>query len=338
LQKKLMVLLVTLLLITLIMGGCSTMENKTVATTSSYPDKPITLIVPFGVGGGIDLVARVLEKSASKHLGQPLVVINKPGGTGTIGWNEVVSATPDGYTLGMTGIEILLQPLYGPTKYHYPSALEPIAQITELSLVMAVQSDQPWNNIGDLIEYAKQHPGQIKFGHPGMGGINHVMGETLAKVSHTQLEQVPFQSGAEAMANLLGGHVQVVFLNPAAVKEHLKSGKVKALAIGGEKRLTDPIFANIPTFREQGLDVVCNSWNGIAAPKGLPDEVKNKLNEGLKKMFNDPEFQKNMDNLGLQVTYLGPKESAEKWLTDSQKLTQLVQEAGIVEKIKGQKK
>ena len=95
------------------MGGCSTMENKTVATTSSYPDKPITLIVPFGVGGGIDLVARVLEKSASKHLGQPLVVINKPGGTGTIGWNEVVSATPDGYTLGMTGIEILLQPLYG---------------------------------------------------------------------------------------------------------------------------------------------------------------------------------------------------------------------------------
>lgn len=337
-QKKSLVLLVALLLSILIIGGCSRMETKTVTTTSNYPDKPITLIVPFGVGGGIDLVARVLEKSSSKHLGQPLVVVNKPGGTGTVGWNEVVSATPDGYTLGMTGIEIILQPLYGPTKYHYPSALEPIAQITELSLIMAVQSDQPWNNIGDFIEYAKQHPGEIKFGHPGIGGINHVMGETLAKSSNIKLGQVPFQSGSEAMANLLGGHVQVVFLNPAAVKEHLKSGKIKAIAVGGEKRLLDPVFADIPTFREQGLDVVCNSWNGIAAPKGLPDEVKNKLNKGLKKMFNDPEFQKNMENLGLQVNYLDPKESQEKWLTDSQKLTNLVQETSIVDIIRSQKK
>ena len=333
------ILFVSCLLSILLLGGCTSMEkNKVVPATTKYPDKPITLIVPFGVGAGIDLVARTMEKSASTHLGQPLVVVNKPGGTGTIGWNEVAGAPPDGYTLAMTGIEIILQPLYGPTKYHYPSALDPIAQITELSLIMAVQSDQPWNSLEDLIDYAKKHPGEVKFGHPGIGGINHVLGETFAKAANIQLEQVPFQGGAEVMSNLLGGHIQVVFLNPAAVKEQLKSGKVKALALGGEKRLTDPVFANIPTFREQGLDVVCNSWNGIAAPKGLPDDVKKKLSEGIKKVIDDPEFQKNMENLGLQITYLGPEESEEKWLTDSQKLTKTVQETGIAEKIKAQKK
>lgn len=336
--KRSFILFTSFLISILLLGGCSSMEKEAIPAATKYPEKPITLIVPFGVGGGIDLVARTVEKSASTHLGQPLVVINKPGGTGTIGWNEVASASPDGYTLAMTGIEIILQPLYGPTKFHYPSALEPIAQITELSLIMAVQADQPWNTLEDLIAYAKEHPGEIKFGHPGIGGINHVLGETFAKTANIQLEQVPFQSGAEAMSNLLGGHIQVVFLNPAAVKEQLKAGKVKALALGGEKRLTDPIFATIPTFKEQGLDVVCNSWNGIAAPKGLPEDVKKKLSEGIKKVIDDPEFQRNMENLGLQVTYLGPDDSAKKWLIDSQQLTKTVQETGIAENIKTQKK
>jgi tripartite-type tricarboxylate transporter receptor subunit TctC len=336
-QKKSLILLAACLLTIFIIGGCTAMENKTV-TTTTYPNKPITLIVPFGVGSGIDLVARALEKSAFTHLGQSLIVINKPGGAGTIGWNEVAGAPPDGYTLGITGIDIILQPLYGPTKYHYPSALEPIAQITEVSLIMAVQSDQPWKNLGDLIDYAKKHPGEIKFGHPGIGGMHHVLGKTFAKAANIQLEQVPFQGGAEAMSNLLGGHIQVVFLNPAAVKEHLKSGKVRALAIGGEQRLIDPVFANIPTFREQGLDIVCNSWNGIAAPKGLPTDVKNKLTDGFKAIINDPEFKKNIEQLGLQVNYLGPKESEEKWLTDSQISTKTVQETGILDEIKAQKK
>jgi tripartite-type tricarboxylate transporter receptor subunit TctC len=314
------------------------MENKTVTMTKKYPDKPITLIVPFGVGGGMDLVARLLEKTATKQLGQPLVILNKPGGAGTSGWNELAGSNPDGYTLGITGIEVLLQPLYGETKFHYPTALEPLAQISESLMVMVVQTQQPWQNTDDLIAYAKQHPGEIKFGHSGVGGINHIAGETFAKAADIQIEQVPFQSSAETMVNLLGGHTQVAFLAPVSAKEHVKNGTVRVLAVAGEKRLTDPIFANTPTFKEQGLDVVGSSWFGIAAPKGLPIEVKNKLTDGFKTMINDPEFQKNIEQLGLQVTYLGPKESDEKWLTDSQRLTKTVQETGIVAKIKAQKK
>ncbi len=314
------------------------MGKKTVTTTSKYPDKPITLIVPFGVGGGMDLVARLLEKTAPTHLGQPLVIVNKPGGAGTLGWNELAGATPDGYTISMTGIEVILQPLYGPTKYHYPSALEPLAQITEISLVMAIQSGQPWNNISDLIEYAKQHPGKIKFGHPGVGSMNHIAGETFAQAANIQLEQVPFQSAAESTASLLGGHIQVAFVTPASVKMHMKNGTIRVLAIAGEKRLADPIFADVPTFKEQGLDVIGSSWFGIAAPKGLPIEVKNKLANGFKTMINEPEFKKNIEQLGLQVNYLGPKETQERWLNDSEKLAKTIQETGILDKIKAQKK
>jgi tripartite-type tricarboxylate transporter receptor subunit TctC len=337
--KKILVFLAfCLFMLSIMLEGCTTMQDMTVTTSKKYPEKPITLIVPFGVGGGMDLMARLLEKSAPTQLGQPLVIINKPGGAGAIGWNELAGATPDGYTLGITGIEVLLQPLYGQTKYHYPTALDPIAQITELSIVMAVQADQPWQNVNDLITYAKQHPGEIKFGHTGLGGISHIAGEAFAKTADIQLEQVPFQSASESTANLLGKHVQVIFINPASIKEYMKSGMVRALAIAGEHRLTDPVFANVPTFKEQGLDVIYSSWFGIAAPKELPIEVKNKLADGFKAMINDPEFKKNIENLGLEVNYLGPKESQEKWLNDSEKLTNIVHETGILDKIKEQKK
>jgi tripartite-type tricarboxylate transporter receptor subunit TctC len=337
-QKKSLTLLIACLLIILILGGCTTMQDKIVTTTKKYPEKPITLIVPFGVGGGMDLMARLLEKSAPTQLGQPLVIINKPGSAGTFGWNELSSASPDGYTLGITGVELLLQPLYGPTKYYYPTALDPLVQITESPMVMAVQADKPWQNANDLIAYAKQHPGELKFGHSGVGGIAHVAGESFTKNANIQLEQVPFQSSAESMANLLGGHVQVIFLNPASIKEQMKSGLVRALAVASEQRLTDPAFASIPTFKEQNLKVVGSSWFGIAAPKDLPDDVKNKLVNGLKAMINDPEFKKNVINLGLEVNYLGPKESQEKWLNDSEQLTKTIQDTGILDKIKDQKK
>jgi tripartite-type tricarboxylate transporter receptor subunit TctC len=337
-QKKSWVLLMACLLISLILGGCTNMQDKTVTTTTKFPDKPITLIVPFGVGGGMDLVARLLEKSAPSQLGQPLVIVNKPGAAGALGWNELAGAAPDGYTLGMTGVELILQPLYGPTKFYYPTALDPLIQIIESPMVMVIQADQPWQNTNDLIAYARQYPGRIKFGHSGIGGIAHVAGESFAKNANIHLEQVPFQSASEEMAGLLGGHIQIAFLSPASIKEQMKSGAIRALAIASEHRLTDPIFATIPTFNEQKLQVVGGSWFGIAAPKELPAEVKNTLADRLKTMINDPEFKKSITNLGLEVNYLGPKESAEKWLDDNEKLTKTVQETGILDTIKEQKR
>jgi len=306
-------------------------------TTNKFPEQPITMIVGFSAGGGGDLLARSLEKLSIKYLGQSLVVINKPGGSGTIGWNELVSSSPGGYTVGMTTTDLLLQPLYGQTKYPYLTALEPIAQITVSPFVMIVQADQPWQNVYELIEYAKQHPGQLKFGHTGIGSLPHIVGETFANDADINIGQVPFRGGSDVIAALLGKHVQVAFTSPFTVKEQIKSGTVKALAVSSEQRLTDPILAQIPTFKEQGFDIIFNYRQGVAVRKGLSPEVKTKLAEGFKAIILDPEFKSNMDTLGVEIEYLGPKEAQDKWIDDNTKLTKVIKETGILDIIKGQK-
>ena len=335
-QKKLVMLAVCLLLASII-GGCTNMQSKATTATKGYPDKPITIIVPFSAGGGLDLVARTLEKLAPKYLGQPLVVVNKPGGGGTIGWNELVDANPDGYTLGISAIDVLIQPLYGSTKYHYPSALDPIAQVASLPQIMVIPAKQSYQDINTLINYAKQHPEKLKCGHPGIGSPSHILGEAFAKSADITLEQVPFRGNSEVTAALLGSHIQIGFISPAIVKEQIKNGTLIALAITGEKRLTDPDLAQIPTFKELGFDIVLNNWCGVVAPKELPPEVKTKLEAGLKAMVADPEFKAVVENLGLQVEYLNSEDSKEKWRLDSDKLAKTIQETGILEQIKAQK-
>ena len=337
-QKRLLILLtVGLLLISMIMGGCTNMQSEATNATKSYPDKSITVIVPFSAGGGTDLLARALEKIAPKYLGQPLVVVNKAGGAGTIGWNELVIASPDGYTLGMSAIDVLIQPLYETTKYHYPTALEPIAQISTTPLIMVVPAEQSWQDVDTLIKYAKQHPGQLKVGHSGIGSPSHIIGEAFAKTSGITLEQVPFRGGSESTVALLGNHVQIAFMNPSTLKEQIKNGTLRALATTGEERLIDPELAQIPTFKELGFDIALTNWFGIAAPKDLPPEIKVKLEEGFKAMIADPEFKANVENLGLQVEYLNSEDSKEKWRSDGDKLTKTIQETGILEQIKAQK-
>lgn len=313
------------------------MQSAATTLTKKYPVKPISIIVPYSAGGGVDSAARLLEKEFLNNLGQPLVVVNKPGGTGTIGWNKLADSIPDGYTLGITSPELLIQPLFLSTKYDYVTALYPLAQITATPFVMIVQTNHPWQSVDDLIGFAKQHPGQLKFGHSGVGSIAHILGETFCKMAGITMNQVPFPGAPEEISALLGGHVQVILVNPGAVKEYVKSGMVKIIAVTGEKHLTDPLLADAPTFKEQGWEIVYNSRLGIAVPKETPADVKTKLVEGLKTTITDPEFKTNIENLGLQYEYLGPEESVAYWLTDSQKLTEEVQETGIVDLIRSQK-
>lgn len=333
------ILIIALLSVSIILGGCSGLTSTAVNTQDKYPSKPITIIVSYVPGGSTDLLARSMEKAAKKYLGQPLLVVNKPGGGATIGWNELAEAKPDGYTLGMTGNSVLFQPLYGPTRYNYPTALEPIAQVAVSPVVVAVRADSPWQTIDDVIKYAKLHPGEIKFGHPSLGGTPHIVGEMFAKEAGIQLGQVPFLGTSESAAATLGGHIQLMFASsPSDIKELVKSGKLRALAISGEKRLTQAEFANVPTFKECGLNVVFTVWQGIATPKGLPEDVKTTLARGFEQIINDPEFANNLESLGLTVEYLGPRESTDKWIAERNQVAQIIKETGIAERIASQKK
>ena len=221
-----------------------------------YPDKPINLIVPYTPGGSSDLLARTLEKPAYQQFGQALIINNIAGAGGMAAWNELAGSKPDGYTLGITGLAVILQPLYGDTRYHYATALDPIAQIASYPVVLAARADQPWQNLDDFIQYAKNHPGEIKFSHAGLGAGHHLFGEIFAKEAGINIVQVPFRGDSEALAALLGGHTQIIFTAPTSVKEHVKSGSIRILAVASEQRLTDPALTTAPTFKEQGLNLV----------------------------------------------------------------------------------
>lgn len=312
--------------------------SKESTTSGQYPSKPINIIVPFAAGGNMDLLARSLEKSSQKYLGQPLVIVNIAGGGGTIGINEMAGAQPDGYTIGVVGSSAILQPLFGETRYHYPTALEPLAQVVSIPMVVAVRVDKPWKNLNDLVSYAKEHPGEVKFGHSGLGTGSNIVSETFGKETGIKIYQVPFKGESESVAALLGGHIQFISGNPAGLREHVKSGKIKILGVAEEKRLTIPGFENVPTFKEQGINVAFNFWNGIAAPKGIPAAEKAKLSAGFKEMINDPEFKKVMLDMGMEVRYLGPEEFSDRWAEDNVKLTKIVKETGIADIIRAQKK
>jgi tripartite-type tricarboxylate transporter receptor subunit TctC len=336
-NKRFFVLLAIFVSMTIIMGGCN-MGAKESMVSEKYPEKPITVIVPYVAGGGSDMIARILEKSAQKHLGQPLVVVNMPGGGATIGMNELAAAKPDGYTIGVVATSVILQPLYGQTRYHYPTALEPLVNVVSSPAVVVTLAEKPWKNLSELVSYAKQHPGEIKIGHSGLGTSVHITEEMFAKEAGITIKQVPFRGESEVLAALLGGHVQLMgAYNVAPLKEHVKSGTIRILGVAEENRLTLPGFENVPTFKEQGINVAFNFWNGIAAPKGMPAAEKARLTAGLREMINDPEFKKNMEELGMSVQYLGPEEFSERWIADNIKLTKIVKETGIAELIASQK-
>ncbi len=232
----------------------------------------------------------------------------------------------------------MLHPLFGEPKYHYPTALEPIVQVASQPLLLVVRGDQPWLDLEELIQYANENPGKVKFAHSGVGSMTHLVGESFSQHAKIKLQQVPFRGSSESLAALLGGHVQVAISGPGQVGEHIRSGSLRALAISSSDRLKSPSFINVPTFKEQGLDVVYNLWFGIGAPKGIPSEVKARLAKGFREIIDNSEFKSSQEKLSLQTDYLNPADSAKKWLEESEKFSLIVKETGIDKMIKAQKK
>ncbi len=323
-------LVIGLLCVSLLLFGCGK-GAKEEAAAAKYPAKPIQIIVPMPAGGASDLAARAMEKVSKQYLGQSLVVVNKPGGGGALGFNDLVESKPDGYTLGLAATNMILQPLYGGTKHNYPQATEPIAQAMYNNIAIAVTTDKPWKTLPELIEYVKQHPGELKYAHTNVGSLPHVVSAMFAGETGTKMEAVPFQGGADSVTAFLGGHVQVMFSQFSELKNHAKEGKVRILAVASEKRL--PNYPDIPTFKEQGVNIVAATWFGIAAPKGMPENVKKTLAEGFKKIMDDPGFKKTAEDLGFYVEYLGPDELSAKWKKETEVYGKAIKASGIAEQM-----
>jgi tripartite-type tricarboxylate transporter receptor subunit TctC len=308
------------------------------ALADDYPSRPIKFIVPFSPGGSSDIVARLLAKDAEKAIGQPFVIENKPGAAAMIGLNELVQARPDGYTIGITNSGMVTQPLYGIAKYNYVTDLQPIAQVGEVPFVLVVKADAPWKTLGDFMGYCKANPKSCNYGITGIGNTSHIGPAQLQYLAKFPMEFVNFDGGGTLITSLLGGHIQAGGINPVDIREQVKAGKIRVLCVFGEKRLSDPLFASAPTARELGYDVVVTLWQGIGAPKNMPEAVRNKLAEAFAKIINDPQMQQQLRGLGLEPAYMGPAEFAKKWTTEQAHYKQVVTDTGILQLVRSQTK
>ena len=269
---------------------------------AGYPEKPITAIVPFPPGGSTDTIARAMAAKMSEKLGQPVIVENKPGATGAIGAALVKRAPADGYTfmvasIGVYAVNPFLQKnlAYDPQK-----DFDLLTVAVRAPNVLVANPKVPANTVAELIAYLKKNPEKVTFASSGAGSSDHLTAALFWQETGTSGIHVPYKGGAPAITDLIGGHADVSFQNLNVVVGHIKAGKLKALAITGEKRATQ--LPQVPTLSEAGVkNVNVFSWQGVAAPKGLPKAVKEKLVNAMISTLNDPAFKQKMTDTGFEI-------------------------------------
>ena len=274
---------------------------------AAYPEKPVQLTVPYGAGGSTDLLARAMAQVAPKHMSQPLVVVNKPGGGAIPGRLEVTKAPADGYTLlfGYGSGEDLVVPHQRQIPYDVFKDFEPVCRVSIHSIVLAVQAESPHKTIEDLVKAGKSKP--LVAAVAGKGASNDITAQAFGKAAGVKVTTVPGPGGADAVPRLLGGHADFATAHPSEVMPHVKAGRLRVLAVALEDR--DKTLPDVPTFKERKLDVVtAGSVKGIAAPKGTPKDVIASLDKSCKAIAGDPEFAKIMGELSQPIDYMGAEE------------------------------
>jgi tripartite-type tricarboxylate transporter receptor subunit TctC len=290
-----------------------------IARAQVYPARPVRLIVGFGPGGAPDIMARLMGQWLSDRLGQPFVVENKPGGSGSLATEAVISATPDGYTL------LLVLPshavnatLYQNLNYNFLRDIAPVAGICRDAEVMVVNPSFPAHSVPEFIGYAKANPGKINMASPAIGSLPYMAGELFKFMTGIDMVHVAYRSSAAAIADLLGGQVQVYFAPISTSVEYVRTGKLRALAVTTTARAE--ALPDIPTVGEFVPGYEASSWYGLGAPKNTPAEIVDKLNTEINAGLTDPTLKARLASLGSSPLVLSPfaftkfiAEETEKW-------------------------
>jgi len=293
-----------------------------------YPDKPLKLVVPFPPGGPTDIVGRLVAQKLAEGIGQPVVVENRPGAGGTVGSTAVARAPADGYTLLYGSTTLAIAPsLYRDLAYDPRTAFAPISLVSRGPIIVAVNAQLPAKTLKDFIALAKSSPGRINYGSAGSGTPPHLAAELFKTVAGVDLVHVPYKGGGPAVSDLAGGQVQVCFEGLPTLLPHIKSGKVRALAITGAKR--DPALPEVPTFAEAGLPGYdANFWNGLVAPAGTPAEVIARLNSVLVQALATPEVHAALVRLGLEAAGTTPQQFGDFIAAEIDKWARVVKASG----------
>lgn len=295
---------------------------------AAYPDKPITLIVPFPAGSGTDAVGRIFAAELGQILGQQVIVENKPGANATIAAQYVARAKPDGYTLFVTtntshsAAPFLMKNVpYDPVK-----DFTPIARGGNLPFLLVANPKQPYTTVKELVDYARKNPGKVTYASGNSTGI--VAGGTLAHRAGIDILHVPYKGTPQALTDLVGGQVNIMFTDLASGLPFVQSGQLRALAVSTAERST--IVPDLPSMREAGVsDFDLNSWNGYFGPAGLPPEIVTKLNAAINQIVNKPDVRKRLADLGFDA-FSGTPESFAAFVSEQRDLWgKLIKDAGI---------
>ncbi|GAB2491293.1 tripartite tricarboxylate transporter substrate binding protein [Comamonas humi] len=279
--------------------------TSSVQAADPYPAKPIELVVAFQAGGGTDSMARAFAEAARHHLSQPIIVTNKPGASGSIGLSYVANSPPDGYRAAMVFAELLAIPLMNISKVSYED-FQPIARFTSDPSSITVRADSPWKTVEEFLAYAKANPGKVTVSNAGNGSIPQLAAASLGDKMGVTFSHVPYQGSAPAILGLVGGQVDATFVAYGELKAHVESGKLRTLAVMGDKRL--PGLDNVPTLKEKGIDLTSYVWRGIAVAKGTPPEIVNKLREAAVKVAAEPAFKDTLAKQNLTFSYADSQE------------------------------
>jgi tripartite-type tricarboxylate transporter receptor subunit TctC len=300
---------------------------------AQYPDRPITMIVPFPPGGLADTAARPMAEALSRELKQSVVIENRAGAGGGIGMAYVAKAKPDGYTVLMALSSYTVLPeadkVLGRTPQYQLADLRPIARVTGDPTVLAVRADAPWKSYAEFIAAARASPGKLTFGSSGNYGTMHMPMAMLALDQGVQLTHVPYTGAGPAIIGLLGGQVDALSTGPATIVQHVKAGKVRVLAHWGEGRLAS--LPDVPSLKELGVPVEYAQWSGMFVPAGTPEPVVARLREAAKAAASDERVKQVLGTAGSPVLYLDAPEFQRYVDADAAKMAEVVRKVGKLE-------
>lgn len=298
-------------LLTFLLLGASALAAPLLAQSETWPSKPVTLLVPFPPGGSTDSVARAIGPKLAEKLGQTFIVDNKAGATGTIGAGQVKRSAPDGYTFLVTSLgPLVIAPhLVKSVPYDALQDFDLITIAVQAPNVLVVPATSPHRSLADVVAHHKAQPGKMSFASSGNGSSDHLTVELFWQQTGTSGLHIPYKGGAPAISDLLGGQVDASFQNVNAVLQHIRAGKLKALAVTGDKR--SPVLPEVPTMSEAGVkNVDVYSWQAIAAPKGLPADVRSKVHAAIVATLNDPQLKQQFTSVGFEIVANTPAQFA----------------------------
>lgn len=297
------------------------------AQADDYPNKPIELVIAYAPGGTSDILARLIGQKLHERLGQPVIIVNKPGGGGTIGTNYVADATPDGYTLliGSVSPLTIAGALYSNLSYSPAEDFVTISPLAGTPYILTVNNSTGLKTLEDVIERGKT--GELNFGTAGSGSPQHIIGEMFNTATGTKLQHIPYKGSGPMLTDLVGGQVELTFENPVVVSPQVKAGKLSMIAVSSAERM--PKFPDVPTLNEMGVQGFdAKSWYGLFGPAKMPEAIVTRLNSEIQEILRMDDVQSKLADLGADVMIMSAPDSQALLQNDIKKWTEAVKASG----------